>query len=455
MLAEEDPMHIPLGRLIGALLLVGAVALSSGLASAAGEEAATIPPGTKVTQKNWEQYQQFMSEGMKAVFKGDHFWKFPDNIEINIGPTVPIPLPSFFKDATEKNVGKTQIVPVNGGFVADPYATGLPFPNPLKGDPAQAGQRIFWDLWYRFHPRVEEAPNCSYVLDQFGNMTRTADEIIAFSQLSHLTDPGFPENDPNAGPYYYVAYGQQVAPEAGKYTTTLNLLLQDPKAEPELYEFVPTLRRSLRLSQSARCAPLFGTDLTFDDNFEGPPGLPQLFDIKYMGEKKLITLVHGDMHSFDTCGTASNVDSRYYYLGSKGIVPFPNPGSGSWELRDVYVLSLKRLPQNAPGYCYGNRIIYVDKENFFPDQFDLFDAAGNLYKWNATLLRPYPMPGGKPGDQVISISGQNTAYCVNFQDKHVTVFIGLHGCINNDCQAQGYTDATRWALPEGLSKIMQ
>jgi hypothetical protein len=99
--------------------------------------------------------------------------------------------------------------------------------------------------------------------------------------------------------------------------------------------------------------------------------------------------------------------------------------------------------------------LYVDKENYFPDQFDLYDSAGNLYKWNATLVRPYPMPGGKPGDLVLSISGQNTAYCVNFQDKHVTVFIGLHGCINKDCDVAGYTDATRWALPEGLSKIMQ
>ncbi len=448
-------MRTPLAKIVSLLAVIGLLAGGGGLA-VAGEAGTPPPPGTKVTQANWQQYQQFMTEGMKAVFKGDHFFKFPSNVEIDIGPTVPIPLPSFFRDATEKNANKTQIVSApSGGFVADPYTTGLPFPDPLKGDPAQTGQRIFWDEWYRFHPRVEAAPNCSYVLDQFGNMTRTADTTIIFSQLSHLTDPGFPENDPDAGPYYYVAYGQQLAPEANKYFTTLNLLLQDPKAEPELYYFVPTLRRSLRLSQSARCAPLFGTDLTFDDNFEGPPGLPQLFDIKYLGEKKIITLVHGDMHSFDTCGSGSNVDPRYYYLGSKGIVPFPNPGSGTWELRDVYVLSLKRLPQYAAGYCYGNRLLYVDKENFFPDQFDLYDSAGNLYKWGATLLRPYPMPGGKPGDLAISIAGQNTAYCVNFQDKHVTVFIGLHGCIDNDCQANGYTDATRWALPEGLSKIMQ
>jgi hypothetical protein len=442
-------------NLVSMLVLIAAIALGSAAALAA-ESSDTIPPGTKITQANWQQYAKFMAEGLKATFEGNNFWHFPKGGEIDVVATKPLPLPSFFKEASEKNAGNTKIVATpDGGYVAEPYAAGLPFLDVTKGDPSQLGQRIFWNLWYRFHPRTEGAPNCSYVLDQFGNMTRTADTTIIFSQLSHNTDPGFPPNDPNAGPYYYVAYAEQVAPEAGKYTTTLNLLMQDPTKEPELYEFVPTLRRSLRLSQSARCAPLFGTDLNFDDNFEGPPGLPQLFKITYKGEMKLLTLVHGDYHSFDTCGSASNVDPRYYYLGASGIVPFPNPGSGGWELRDVYVISLKRLPQFASGYCYGDRVIYVDKENFFPDQVDLYDSTGKLYKWIATFLLPYPMPGGKPGDLAISIAGQNTAYAINFQDKHVTVFIGKHGCIDNDCHEEGWTDATRWALPEVLARIMQ
>ncbi|MGH7905891.1 MAG: DUF1329 domain-containing protein [Candidatus Binataceae bacterium] len=429
--------------------------INSGKVKAA-EAADSIAPGTKITPANWRQYQRFMSEGMKTVFQGDHFWRFPANGEIAIGPTEPIALPSFFRAATEKNAATSKIVPVaSGGYVAEGYQAGVPFPEPLKGNPALIGQRIFWDVWYRFHPRVEQALNCSYVLDQFGNITRTADTNLVYSQLSHVTDPGFPPRDPNAGPYYYTFYGEQTAPEAGKYTTTLNLMMNDPTAEPELYEFVPTLRRSLRLSQSARCAPLFGTDFTFDDSFQGPPGLPQLFKISYLGEKKLISLDHATYHSFDTCGPASNLDPRYYYLGSRGIVPFPNPGSGAWELRDVYVISLKRLPKYAAGYCYGDRVLYIDKENFFPDQEDLYDNNGKLWKWGAVLLKAYAMPGGKPGDKVISISGQNTGYGVNFEDKHVTVFIGLHGCVDGDCKSGGYLDATRYALPEGLMKVMQ
>jgi len=331
----------------------------------------------------------------------------------------------------------------------------LPFADPLKGDPNLTGYRVFWNLWYRFHPRVEDGPSCTYVLDQYGNMTRTGDQDFAISQLSHVTDPGFPATDPNAGPYYYVATLEQLAPEIVKYLTSMNLLTEDPTKEPELYEFVPTLRRSLRLSQAARCAPIYGTDLTFDDNFEGPPGLPQLFDIKYLGERKILALTHGEYHQWDSCGSAANLDPKYYVLGSKGFVPFPTPAAGSFELRDVYVISMKRLPQYSGGYCYGNRVIYVDKENYYTDVTELYDPSQKLYKWLLEDFLPTPMPGGASGDMVIALNPNNTSYVVNFQDKHVTVAEGLHGCVDHQCDKGGYLDATRWALPEGLSKIMQ
>jgi hypothetical protein len=32
--------------------------------------------------------------------------------------------------------------------------------------------------------------------------------------------------------------------------------------------------------------------------------------------------------------------------------------------RDVYVLSVSKLPAFARGYCYGKRIVYVDKHYY-------------------------------------------------------------------------------------------
>jgi hypothetical protein len=50
-----------------------------------------------------------------------------------------------------------------------------------------------------------------------------------------------------------------------KYTAVLTLFWQDLAKDEDDYVFVPSLRRSLRLSATSRCSPLFGSDLVKDD----------------------------------------------------------------------------------------------------------------------------------------------------------------------------------------------
>ncbi len=61
---------------------------------------------------------------------------------------------------------------------------------------------------------------------------------------------------------------------------------------------------------------------------------------------------------------------------------------------------------------------------------------------------------GAPGQVSLNISSSD-AILVNFQDNHASLLECLRSCTNHDCDSQGYVDATRWALPEGLMKIMQ
>src|SRR5215470_9129707 len=62
----------------------------------------SVPPGTVVNFSNWQKYQQYMTEGMISLFKGDHFWSFPKNAEFVIGPTIPIGRPKLYIENTEK-----------------------------------------------------------------------------------------------------------------------------------------------------------------------------------------------------------------------------------------------------------------------------------------------------------------------------------------------------------------
>jgi hypothetical protein len=75
------------------------------------------------------------------------------------------------------------------------YVAGLPFPHPLGGDPSLRGQRIFWNSYYRYQPRVQGAPTFIYTLDRFGNMTQTSEVKTVLSQLAFLSDVDFPRTD--------------------------------------------------------------------------------------------------------------------------------------------------------------------------------------------------------------------------------------------------------------------
>ncbi len=437
--------------------LLTPTAAQSYAAAIASDSSSIAPPGTRINYQNWQRYKQFMSQGMIALFEGSHFWRMPPNVEIEIGPTTSIPLPAQYLQNTARYSNRVALMKTgDGGYVPAGYVAGVPFPEPLKGDPALAGERIFWNSYYRYQPRVQGAPNFSYSLDPAGNMTQTSESTFVQSQLAFLSDPGTSATVTEANPSVYTAkFDEEVSPEQSKYSTLLDLLPADPTKIDEMYEYVPTLRRSLRLSQAARCAPVFGSDYLVDDENNGPPGLPQLFKVDYLGEKRILALVHAMPAAFDSPGNAVELNSRFFYPGGAGVVPFPKPAAGRWELRDSYVIGLERLPQYSDGYCYRKRVLYVDKENYFAGaQLDLYDSADELFKSQMIISYPQPIPG-TANDVVQSVAGSNTSFLINFKDQHLSVEPSLHACINSDCARNGYFDVSRYASPEGLMKIVQ
>ena len=439
------------------MLVFTTVSAAIAQVAAAIESDESIKPGTQITLRNWQNYRQFMSQGMIALFDGTHFWHMPKDVVIEVGPTVSIPLPRKYLQDTKLYSGRVELVRLpSGGYVPKGYVAGIPFPEPLKGDPALSGERIFWNLYYRYQPRVQEAANFSYSIDRGGNMTQSSESTEVQSQLTFLSDPGTQQTAADATEGIYTAkFSEEVSPEQSKYSTILDLLPSDPTRLDEMYEYVPTLRRSLRLSQAARCAPVFGSDYLIDDENNGPPGLPQLFKVDYLGERKILALVHAAPEVFDSPGTSSALDARFFYPGGAGVVPFPRPSAGRWELRDSYVIALERLPEFANGYCYARRVLYVDKENYFGGaQLDLFDSGGNLFKSQIIISSPQLIPD-TAGDVTQLVTGSNTSYLINFTDQHLSIEPSLRACINSNCARYGYLDVGRYASPEGLMKIVQ
>ena len=72
----------------------------------------TIPPGTKITLQNWQQYKNFMPLWLQASFRGDYHWHIGSGPEftITVGPTSSFPLPKKFAEDTEKYHGDRKSV---------------------------------------------------------------------------------------------------------------------------------------------------------------------------------------------------------------------------------------------------------------------------------------------------------------------------------------------------------
>lgn len=412
-------------------------------AAAAAPDPAAIPPGTRITMQNWSQYRQFMPDGMVDLFVGKYSWKMPADVAMEIGPTVIHPLPKTYLDATEKYRGQTQIVELpDGGLTLANYHGGLPFPGPEE---PHKGWKILANFWYRYFPHivVNDSNNLGFMctLNSFGAVN-CVKGMWEYRQQSFNTDPGVPETLPGGEGKYYTTWFMTVEPEQARYFANLLISYTDMTRPQTTYVFKPALRRAEQISAAARCASE-GSDTTPDDSFFGFNGNPPLFDSKLVAERRII-----DQLDIGTAG--ANLPEDYDMpLG------WPKPSWGKWEVRDAYELDLRRVASQANGYCYGKRLIYLDKQFYGALWEDLYDDKMKL--WKIALLQPIVMRVPQLGLQ--SSAGAQVSHFWNIQADHAT-FSGPndgHGynvIINDDVPKQ-YLDLERYTTPGGLNEIMR
>ncbi|MGH7984995.1 MAG: DUF1329 domain-containing protein [Candidatus Binataceae bacterium] len=408
------------------------------------ENPGTIKPGTVITMSNWRQYKKFMPLGMITLFEGKYFWKMPQDVQIDIGPAEHDLLPKTYVAATEKYGHQTKVVHLPNGTmdVAD-YWGGVPFPNP---QPPDQGYKLLVDNWYSYVPNVycngTNNPGFIYLQDRFHNVSHSS-FLVVYRQTAFNTDPGVPHTLPNANGTWYTEYIMQETPQEAKYTQTLQLFWQDERKFPGLFVYVPSLRRTLRMSTTARCAPLFGSDWTNDDaKTIGFNGGINLFNAKLLGERKIIALI--------------DYNEDYGDFPNNWLMPlgFSKPSWGKWQVRPVNVLDIRRLPNYRAGYCYGHRVLYQDQGFYYALWEDLYDSGNKLWKlsWLAPRVRPVPELGrvitNSVGASVWDIENNHATYWKSANTK------GNDPFFNQDTPKQ-YLNAVRFGTPGGLAQAMR
>lgn len=447
-------------RKFGVLLLVIALGPLSGLLHAdevqqtmqdwlaATKDQGTIPPGTTITTQNWQQYKQFMPVGMVGFFQGTYYWKMPSDITMQVGPTVIHPLSKSYQEASEKYGSQTQIVHnPDGTMNLSNYVAGMPFPNPQAPD---MGYKILANVWFPDEPYLLVlSPHSGFgsfcTADRFGNSACTKTSVV-YRQLAYNNDPNVPRTEPAANGAWYTEWLMVEQPEQSRYTADLTIFWQDLTKTEDNYVFVPALRRSLRLSASARCSPLLGSDMIHDDQRGGYNGGLNLFDSDYLGERKILAIT-------DLTDATGMYPAEYV-----GQLGWAKPSWGPWSLRDVYAIDVRRVPSQRQGYCYGSKIMYVDKQFMHMLWEEIYDS--NLKLWK--IVRIYPHPSEvTPGQGMIPLDGSIIESYWDVQNDHKSdVFTAnpdgkTDGLTYNQTAPAEFNNIVKYSSPAGLMQIMR
>ena len=351
-----------------------AIALSAALAVGSVTHAVELKPGDKFDASNVDQIKDLISPGLEWCVK--HGWP------ITIGEYKPIAWPAAYKEATEKY--SSQVKLGKDGLTLENYVAGQPFPVLDPNDPELA-KKIMWNYEYKT-TLIDDADVRNFDADTgtiYGGTTPMSverhfllDHFRGIRYVGRLYNDPKPTWQTNEGIQAKSSLHPILEPFDLKGVGGLSYRYIDPSKQDDTWLYLPSLRRVRRLSTAQRSDALFGQD-TDVDSYYGYAGHIAWMDWKYLGEKEMLGVYHGN--NFPVKWAAGGADYAF---------------DDVFEKRKVYVIEgTSKLAQ----YAYGKRVLYIDKETFTVPYSDIYDRAGQLWKiWiNQFSFRKQPFPGAK------------------------------------------------------------
>jgi len=114
----------------------------------------------------------------------------PADVQIEIGPTVILPLPRNYLAATERFSPRVRLVELpNGGLTMMNYGGGIPFPNPIE---PHKGWKTLANVWYRYIPHLS--------VDIYGSGCASTPPLITIVRRTALSSASSPTTPMQALP---------------------------------------------------------------------------------------------------------------------------------------------------------------------------------------------------------------------------------------------------------------
>jgi hypothetical protein len=343
------------------LIAIGMLAMITMVSGAC----AAVQPGDVINKQNVDKVKElFPPSFLRWITDG---WGLEGPVSFKVVAPTPNPPPKSYQDATNKYAGQVQLLP-NGQLKG--YVAGIPFPNPQEPNKAI---KIMWNNYYRWRGDDFTYPGGFMV-----NGRRKGGQIsygladIHFLRFTGRTQVSPKPELPNPHKLEWAMTLDSLSPPEWKGMVTLVYRYADPTKPDDMWSYIPSMRRTLRLVSRERSNPVRGTTSTWDDYY-GFDGKMLEFNYKLVGEQQVLAVIN-----------QSNLDIK----GNHPII------SDNYELRDTYVIDIS---SKDPRYPEKVRRVWVNKENFFVIYSESWDKSGQFWKGIYNTFKRFELPSGEHG----------------------------------------------------------
>jgi hypothetical protein len=307
-------------------------------------------PIAVITARNLPEYERFLSEGHKALFR-----TFPDTYRIPLYPSRRgAAYPGWFLEATRANATRVELTNSGHGFCC--AAKGFPFPIPGNGT------EVMWNHIMRYNTRgfrgyVGAAATTSsgaYVIER------------SYFELAYAY------NNPDATPQtlgnqnlYVMSKTVAPASKAG-IAYLLHVPLDRIAQSTGVWSYIAG-GRTLRIGEVGYDNPAFEGLMTQDqiDMFNGPL---DRYTIKLVGKREMI-VPYNSYRLYDP-------KLKYKDIITKGHIA---PDTTRYEKHRVWVIEAE--VRAGIKHLYRKRVFYVDEDSWIVIGQDIYDDRGEFWRF--------------------------------------------------------------------------
>lgn len=364
--------------------------------------AADLAEGTVISAANIDQVKNGTFEGhtIGSMLTEKMEWRIRNNgWKLTLAHSKKVPLDPRWVAASKANEGKTKIN--DATCKVDGWKAGEPFPEIDMKDP-EAAKKIVWNLHLgSLLGDVSSVPYFTQVLvdGKSGIHAELVAEFTRFTMKGRLTGNSstIGDDDESARQLLFFKSPSEVK-GIGTYT-----MMYDSNKVPDVWAYVPAVRRTRRLSGGAWMDPIGSSD-QLQDEIDGFNARPCWYPgYKLLGKRWVLAAANSRLDNWNT--KASGQAEKYPTLDRSA--PYWNLND-SFEPREVYMVEVA-TPSQHP---YSKKVLYVETAYPRVHYVEAYNRKGEF--WKFIELHSYVNP--KAGD-IRTVS----ADVIDFQRNHATV----------------------------------